>query len=277
MLGQTLGCGHLHLDVTISRVVIIRDAILDLFSVELGDRFVSQAFDGRRTLLNYARGAIIFVKTHHAERINLILESWQTATAKSTQGVTSNSTSSGGKGGSADKTASMIEEAHCVNGDRIQVFHEKDPAAIGWDATGSDHVCESTGIFTQKDKAELHLGGRAKEVILSAPPKVAVPMGVTHHKYTGSDTVVSNASCTTNCLAPLAKVVHEKFGLVEDGGRAEPWWQGLARRPMRLSEHHSLVHRRRQGSGQGYPRIERQTHWHAWPSACRRQTGLLWI
>jgi len=105
-----------------------------------------------------------------------------------------------------------------VNGDRIQVFHEKDPAAIGWGATGSDYVCESTGIFTQKDKAELHLGGGAKKVIISAPPKDAVPMyvmGVNHHKYTGSDTVVSNASCTTNCLAPLAKVVHEKFGLVE--------------------------------------------------------------
>jgi glyceraldehyde 3-phosphate dehydrogenase len=105
-----------------------------------------------------------------------------------------------------------------VNGDRIQVFHEKDPAAIGWGATGSDYVCESTGIFTQKEKAELHLGGGAKKVIISAPPKDAVPMyvmGVNHHKYTGSDTVVSNASCTTNCLAPLAKVVHEKFGLVE--------------------------------------------------------------
>ena len=79
-------------------------------------------------------------------------------------------------------------------------------------------VCESTGIFTQKDKAELHLGGGAKKVIISAPPKDAVPMyvmGVNHHKHTGSDTVVSNASCTTNCLAPLAKVVHEKFGLVE--------------------------------------------------------------
>ena len=105
-----------------------------------------------------------------------------------------------------------------VNEDRIQVFHGKDPAAIGWGATGSDCVCGSTGIFTQKDKAELHLGGGAKNVITSAPPKDAVPMyvmGVNHHKYTGSDTVVSNASCTTNCLAPLAKVVHEKFGLVE--------------------------------------------------------------
>ena len=105
-----------------------------------------------------------------------------------------------------------------VNGDRIQVFHEKDPAAIGWRATDSDYVCESTAIFTQKDKAELHLGRGAQKVTISALPKDAVPMyvmGVNHHKYTGSDTVVSNASCTTNCLAPLAKVVHEKFVLVE--------------------------------------------------------------
>eukprot|EP00450_Noctiluca_scintillans_P028045 CAMPEP_0194551750 /NCGR_PEP_ID=MMETSP0253-20130528/96378_1 /TAXON_ID=2966 /ORGANISM="Noctiluca scintillans" /LENGTH=375 /DNA_ID=CAMNT_0039399211 /DNA_START=59 /DNA_END=1187 /DNA_ORIENTATION=- len=119
-------------------------------------------------------------------------------------------------------TIAMIEEGGkeflIVNGDRIQVFHEKDPGSIGWGATGSDYVCESTGIFTQKDKAELHLGGGAKKVIISAPPKDAVPMyvmGVNHQKYSKTDTVVSNASCTTNCLAPLAKVVHEKFGLVE--------------------------------------------------------------
>merc|ERR1711974_188996 len=74
------------------------------------------------------------------------------------------------------------------------------------------------GVFTAKEKAELHLKGGAKKVIISAPPKDAVPMyvmGVNNTKYTGGDTVVSNASCTTNCLAPLSKVVHEKFGLVE--------------------------------------------------------------
>merc|ERR1712224_746855 len=81
-----------------------------------------------------------------------------------------------------------------------------------------DYVCESTGIFCDQAKASLHLGGGAKKVIISAPPKDDVPMfvmGVNNTKYDGSDTVVSNASCTTNCLAPLAKVVHEKFGLVE--------------------------------------------------------------
>jgi len=105
-----------------------------------------------------------------------------------------------------------------VNGDKVQVFHEKDPGAIGWGATGADYVCESTGIFCNEDKAKLHCGGGAKKVIISAPPKDSVPMyvmGVNHLKYTGGDTVVSNASCTTNCLAPLVKVIHEKFGLVE--------------------------------------------------------------
>merc|ERR1712146_349697 len=81
------------------------------------------------------------------------------------------------------------------------------------------YVCESTGVFTEKAKAELHIKGGAKRVIISAPPKDAVPIyvvGVNHTEYNpGSDTVVSNASCTTNCLAPLAKVVHENFGLKE--------------------------------------------------------------
>merc|ERR1712154_411259 len=105
-----------------------------------------------------------------------------------------------------------------VNGVDICVFHEKDPAAIPWGDSGAAYICESTGIFTQKEKAELHLKGGAKKVIISAPPKDAVPIyviGVNHTEYKATDTVVSNASCTTNCLAPLTKCVHEKFGLVE--------------------------------------------------------------
>jgi len=105
-----------------------------------------------------------------------------------------------------------------VNGKDIAVFHEKDPAQIPWGACGASYVCESTGVFTEKPKAELHLQGGAKKVIISAPPKDAVPIyviGVNHLDYKSTDTVVSNASCTTNCLAPLTKVVHEKFGIVE--------------------------------------------------------------
>merc|ERR1739844_51693 len=89
---------------------------------------------------------------------------------------------------------------------------------IGWGASGAEYVCESTGVFTQKEKAELHLGGGAKKVIISAPPKDAVPIyvvGVKHLDYKTTDTVVSNASCTTNCLAPLTKVINDQFGIVE--------------------------------------------------------------
>merc|ERR1712228_850083 len=81
-----------------------------------------------------------------------------------------------------------------------------------------EYVCESTGVFTAKEKAELHIKGGAKKVIISAPPKDAVPIyviGVNHTEYKTSDTVVSNASCTTNCLAPITKVVNDKFGIVE--------------------------------------------------------------
>lgn len=105
-----------------------------------------------------------------------------------------------------------------VNGLNVRVFHEKDPATIGWGDVGAHYVCESTGVFTTQEKAALHIKGGCKKVIISAPPKDAVPMfvmGVNHESYTNDLTVVSNASCTTNCLAPLAKVVNDKFGIVE--------------------------------------------------------------
>merc|ERR1711879_829588 len=105
-----------------------------------------------------------------------------------------------------------------VDGKQIQIFAEKDPASIPWGTVGAEYVCESTGVFTEKVKAELHIKGGCKKVIISAPPKDAVPiyvMGVNHTEYKASDTVVSNASCTTNCLAPLTKVVDDNFGLIE--------------------------------------------------------------
>jgi len=105
-----------------------------------------------------------------------------------------------------------------VDGTEIQIFHEKDPASIPWGTAGANYICESTGVFTAQEKAELHIKGGAKKVIISAPPKDAVPIyvvGVNHTSYKASDTVVSNASCTTNCLALMTKVIHEKFGITE--------------------------------------------------------------
>ncbi|MGA1194298.1 MAG: type I glyceraldehyde-3-phosphate dehydrogenase [Kiritimatiellia bacterium] len=104
-----------------------------------------------------------------------------------------------------------------VNGKEITVFGEKDPAAIAWSSAGADYVVESTGVFTDTAGASAHLKGGAKKVVISAPSKDApmFVMGVNNDKYTSDMTVVSNASCTTNCLAPLAKVVNDNFGIVE--------------------------------------------------------------
>jgi glyceraldehyde 3-phosphate dehydrogenase len=104
-----------------------------------------------------------------------------------------------------------------VDGDRIRVFAQRDPAQIPWGSLGVDVVLESTGFFTSKEKASAHLKGGAKKVIISAPGgkdvDATVVYGVNHRSLKASHTVISNASCTTNCLAPLVKPLHEAIGL----------------------------------------------------------------
>ncbi|SNB09275.1 glyceraldehyde-3-phosphate dehydrogenase A [Flavobacterium psychrophilum] len=104
-----------------------------------------------------------------------------------------------------------------VNNKHIRVTTQKDPATLKWDEVGVDVVAECTGIFTTIETAQAHLKGGAKKVVISSPSADApmFVMGVNHEKATAADTIVSNASCTTNCLAPLAKVINDNFGIVE--------------------------------------------------------------
>jgi glyceraldehyde 3-phosphate dehydrogenase len=115
-------------------------------------------------------------------------------------------------------TVTVEGDSMVVNGDRIRVLAERDPAKLPWGQLGVDTVLECTGLFTSKAKAGLHLTGGARRVIISAPGEkdvdATIVYGVNHGVLKASHTVISNASCTTNCLAPVAKVLNDKIGLV---------------------------------------------------------------
>lgn len=112
---------------------------------------------------------------------------------------------------------SVVDGKLVVNGQKIRLTSEMDPANLKWNEVGAEVVVESTGLFLEDAKARKHIEAGAKKVIMSAPSKDATPMfvyGVNHEKYAGQD-IISNASCTTNCLAPVAMVLNNKFGLVK--------------------------------------------------------------
>jgi len=115
-------------------------------------------------------------------------------------------------------TVEVDGDSIVVNGDRIRVFAERNPAALPWGDLGVDVVLECTGFFTSKEKAGLHLKGGARKVVISAPGgkdvDATVVYGVNHQVLKATDTVISNASCTTNCLAPLVKPLHDAIGVV---------------------------------------------------------------
>ena len=119
--------------------------------------------------------------------------------------------------GNLDHEITSTETGIKVEGEEFRVFSERDPAAIDWESVGAEIVIESTGLFTKAEDARKHLRGTVKKVIISAPAKnedITIVLGVNEEKYDRSaHNIISNASCTTNCLAPVAKVVHEKFGI----------------------------------------------------------------
>ncbi|MDQ3706131.1 MAG: type I glyceraldehyde-3-phosphate dehydrogenase [Chloroflexota bacterium] len=121
--------------------------------------------------------------------------------------------------GQLDADVSATEDAIIVEGEEIRAFAERDPAKLPWGDIGAEIVIESTGVFTDAERARAHITGGAKKVIITAPAKgedLTIVMGVNHDRYDPREhTIVSNASCTTNCLAPVAKVILERFGIVK--------------------------------------------------------------
>ncbi len=155
-------------------------------------------------------------------------------------------------------TVSVEDGMLVVNGKKIRVTAATEPALLKWDEVGAEYVVECTGLFLDKAKCQGHLDAGAKKVVMSAPSKDDTPMfvmGVNHATYTNDMNFVSNASCTTNCLAPIVKVLHDNFGIVEGlmttENRGRPQQQRLARWPRYFGKHHSFKHWCSQGRWRG--------------------------
>ena len=147
-----------------------------------------------------------------------------------------------------------------LNGKKIRVYSESDASQLHWDDCGAEYIIESTGVYNTTEKASVHLAGGAKKVIISAPSKddctPTFVMGVNHKKYTPDMNVVSNASCTTNCLAPMTKVINDTFGIrqalmstIHAATAKQKAVDSRADRAQRAGQHHPLLHRRGQGRG----------------------------
>ena len=175
-----------------------------------------------------------------------------------------------------------------VDGDQFKVLSFRDPAQLPWKDLGVDIVFESTGLFTDRDAAAKHITAGAKRVIITAPakgPDITVVMGVNHEKYDpAKHQIISNASCTTNCLAPVAKVLHEKFGIkkgLDDDGpclherpaAARPAAQGPAARARGGAVDHSDHDRRGIGRRRSAARAEGQARRHRHARAGAERVG----
>ncbi len=188
----------------------------------------------------------------------------------------------------ASRARSPSKVAPCfINGKKIRLTQERDPANLKWSEVGADVVIESTGLFLDKVTAQKHLDAGAKKVILSAPSKDDTPMfvyGVNHKTYAGQ-AIISNASCTTNCLAPLAKVIHDKWGIKRglmttvhattatqktvDGPSAKDWRGGRGILENIIPSSTGAA----KAVGVVIPELEQEAHRHVVPRADLRRLG----
>src|SRR6266536_2817861 len=190
--------------------------------------------------------------------------------------------------GKFDGEIGYDEENIIVRGHRIRILKERDPANLPWKKLDVDVVLESTGLFTSREKAELHLSkAGAKRVLISAPakdPDVTICVGVNDNVFDpGKHKIVSNASCTTNCLAPMAKVLNDKFGVAHgfmstihsytNDQRILDFPHKDLRRARRGDQHHSFHNRRGQGDRRSDSRIEREIERRRLPGAHSGRVG----